>query len=497
MRFKSSPLLCSLVFLILMILPAQAYAPLVPMSASDATAYLGNTNESQGFNISTDVIVYYVTIKDSTCSYGSGTVRARISNSSGVLGTSDALSYDGSGTLRNFYFPGGVHLAANSTPDAYTVNTTNEGPGAAFCNGARTPVQYDGGSNCYDWDAVAGCRPAWTYMMGIFGLSAPFDTTAPIIRQIYPLAGSVTNDSAVNFTVYASDDGALLNVSIYGNWSSDWCYQESADASSPCGGLATGDYSFGRGWANTTHDYNNTGAWTNPLQVIDGDWNTYGNAKTDDPDGLLLINYTIPNGVATAIWQVKTETGGIINYTLPANCTNNGTVHLKLESIVAAPPNGYAVGWCKSGDEDNNNLDLVFATNSLSLHGFWDYEEGIYWKMHSYVNPPLYNDSNMTFQISALSNGTYLWWAGACDESGNCDITGNRTFSIGAAVPTTTTTVPPTTTTIAPSGYVPTYQTGDFVAIIFDGLGSIGAAIIPLSALIVLGGGYLFLKGTI
>jgi len=43
--------------------------------------------------------------------------------------------------------------------------------------------------------------------------------------------------------------------------------------------------------------------------------------------------------------------------------------------------------------------------------------------------------------------------------------------------------------------YSPQYNTGDFVAIIFDALGSIGAAIIPLSALVIIGAGYLMWKG--
>ena len=46
-----------------------------------------------------------------------------------------------------------------------------------------------------------------------------------------------------------------------------------------------------------------------------------------------------------------------------------------------------------------------------------------------------------------------------------------------------------------PVTYQPTYRTGDFVAIIFDGLGSIGAFFVSFAALIFIGIGYLWVKG--
>jgi len=80
-----------------------------------------------------------------------------------------------------------------------------------------------------------------------------------------------------------------------------WCYQETANVSTACGGLDSGLYA-------------NTGSWTDYKKTHDGNYSSYGyiNMVTW---GYMYINYTKPNNAMnTSVWQLKTgnATGSIV-----------------------------------------------------------------------------------------------------------------------------------------------------------------------------------------
>ena len=89
----------------------------------------------------------------------------------------------------------------------------------------------------------------------------------------------------------------FLSVSIeYVTATTEWCFQETANISTSCGGLSTGTYRF-------------TGDWSNTVHLFDGLYNTQGTSLTDS--SFFYINYSKPHGVSQSptytnntLWQV-------------------------------------------------------------------------------------------------------------------------------------------------------------------------------------------------
>ena len=178
--------------------------------------------------------------------------------------------------------------------------------------------------------------------------------------------------------------------------SAEYCYQETANVSTACGGLATGKYSV-----------NHLGA-----------------------NDLVFVNYTKPSNVTGAIWQVKhgnlTKT---YNITIPESCWNNLTdrIQFRLQASVEIdlPQDlSYSEGMCFNGTWigiTNRSTDYIHRTSfpngsptssALPLYdGDWStgsfyytsnwynittsihtipvfYEEGIFWDI-----PPTYLDN--------------------------------------------------------------------------------------------------------
>jgi hypothetical protein len=145
-----------------------------------------------------------------------------------------------------------------------------------------------------------------------FGVSA---TTQPNINLniIYPLADiNVTQNQFFNVTVNVSCSGAdcgEINVSL--DPETTWCYQETANVSTVCGGLDTGSY-------YQTVEY--TG-W------YDGNWST-----GDNLIGGYFVNYSKPTGsLNTSLWQIKDSNGVsyVVNLTLPEQCWVQEPLQLK------------------------------------------------------------------------------------------------------------------------------------------------------------------------
>jgi len=94
------------------------------------------------------------------------------------------------------------------------------------------------------------------------------------------------------------------------SFSSSTCYQESANATSACGGLSTGNYTCAGSWHAT-----NTCAKT-----TDTNWTSMGQAlQTATNYGYSVSEYRKPNGATGAYWQVA-HNATLTNYSVPSTC---------------------------------------------------------------------------------------------------------------------------------------------------------------------------------
>jgi len=161
-------------------------------------------------------------------------------------------------------------------------------------------------------------------------------------------------------------------------WS--WCFQESANVSTECGGLDTGTY----------EEYNSNptvGNWTNFSNTIDGDWDTYGYKSGIGAFSVYLyINYTKPqSALNTSLWQVK-DNGGIDNLTIPISCWNYDNTKL-IFMVESYSVRGDADGiWsCYNG---TNWLEIRLSPYYTQI-----YEEAMWWNITD-TTPPTYSDNS-------------------------------------------------------------------------------------------------------
>lgn len=119
---------------------------------------------------------------------------------------------------------------------------------------------------------------------------------------------NATSDYAITSYAYQWYKNSTLNASGTVKPTYSWCYQETANVSTSCGGLSTGTYYA-------------SGVWdvTNPASnAYDGDWlttYTFANSSTTG-NATLFINYTVPNGASlnTSKWQVRYDIAGTSYY---------------------------------------------------------------------------------------------------------------------------------------------------------------------------------------
>jgi hypothetical protein len=133
---------------------------------------------------------------------------------------------------------------------------------------------------------------------------------------------------------------------------SSWCYQETANVSTACGGLNTGTY------LDNFESIN----W------YDGEWITY---ISDDGSSELYsyINYTKPNGAEqSSLWKTKIGDATEVNLTILETCWNYNETNLQLR--LQSNRDGSGV-YCNNGTW--NILDYDF--NGVI------YEEAMWWNV--------------------------------------------------------------------------------------------------------------------
>jgi len=191
-----------------------------------------------------------------------------------------------------------------------------------------------------------------------------------------------------------------INNTPYGDSNSSLCYQEFANVSTSCGGLATGIYNCLGDWDAT--------------QICalsyDGVLITYG-SYIPPPDGnaSLFINYSKPiNALSSSLWQVKVSNPGVelfTNISIPTNCWNQDILQFKIVSYYFTATGGVN-GSCWDGSnwiELFDNLGSGYAYSEV-------YEEAMWWNM------PIKNGSIETITANeSLSPGNYTWYVNCTD----------------------------------------------------------------------------------
>ena len=172
----------------------------------------------------------------------------------------------------------------------------------------------------------------------------------------------LTNDGIYNWYCDAYDNASQRGVSETRYVEiSRWCYQESHNVSTDCGGLANTNPSL---FTNLT----------SPEFSYDGNWSTAAGAGAGP--STYLINYTIPSGVEYARWQ--SSPGG--NITLNSTFMNTSILQLAIIPNSGNPTTQFDfTAW-----DGSKWVTLSTGVN----HGNSFYEEGVWWYDVTIPIPP-------------------------------------------------------------------------------------------------------------
>lgn len=222
---------------------------------------------------------------------------------------------------------------------------------------------------------------------------------------VSPIAYGGTNGSinfttgnlsqTINFQVpYTFVTNAFMNLSNIG-----YCYQETANVSTSCGGLSTGSYTPTTGYE----------------LFIDGNWDN--GVYTSTPN--FIINYTIPSNanLSQSIWQIRTD--------MTSYDSSNGYSNFSLSSCSAI---GNAVIFNVTYSTSKLLLTCRNSTGEveLALSGYTNigsnltnlWEEGMYWSMPTNIstvtnlnvtigNNQIYNYPNNFTQVNNRTQNFY------------------------------------------------------------------------------------------
>jgi len=167
----------------------------------------------------------------------------------------------------------------------------------------------------------------------------------------------------VNCTIYeygtSGDHYRVFNIT---NTSAGWCYQETANISTTCGGLSTGTY---------TGTILGSDPW---MQAFDGDWDTHAyNIE-------IYVNYTKPaTAKSSSLWQVK-DTDSITNTTRNislSTCWDGYSDKVVLKGITTgAGVSYYARYYCH-----NSTIWVEVLNMSVGALRNDIYEEAMWWDL--------------------------------------------------------------------------------------------------------------------
>jgi hypothetical protein len=205
---------------------------------------------------------------------------------------------------------------------------------------------------------------------------------------------------SVNDTNYNATDIILYRNGVYNN-SVGLCYQESANVSTPCGGLNTGSYSIYYGMSAEQL-----------ANVTDGNWNTNTTLSSSLHD-LYDVVYGKPINANGAIITMKTNGDGIVNVTVPQWCWDINSTHLNLKLGASFGSLRGRVVYC------NNTVISSYYSGSSLVYS----EDAIWWTI-----------GTTTGNFTSLSDGSYTTNVTVSDLAGNTNTT-SRSYTIDSTNP--------------------------------------------------------------
>lgn len=204
------------------------------------------------------------------------------------------------------------------------------------------------------------------------------------------------NNFRNNELEYSSSNQTAFNITSTGT---GWCYQESTNTSTSCGGLDTGSYLCTGDWENLNFPC---------VEAFNEIWNTANDgAHYAQPsnEGILYINYTKPStSVNTSLWQVEYCIGGGFNgthnLTINQSCWDYGnTLMLRFNS--SYPGGGIAYGTCEcyNGSEW---IIMVQHSGGTTAYACLS-EEAMYWYVTGKNNKTTYLYAHQYDEVDGLS----------------------------------------------------------------------------------------------
>jgi len=179
-------------------------------------------------------------------------------------------------------------------------------------------------------------------------------------------------------TLYLNTSTSEFIDYIVNNYS---CYQETANISTACGGLSTGNYSI------------NASTWSgNGSGLSDGNWSSFSFSSANN---FFLINYSKPiNALNNSLWQIKSATN-TYNFSIPLSCWNNSnTIMLRINSSFSL---AYSLAECYNGS--------AWISQTIPNSGFYSiFEEAMWWNINNISQITNYN--NTITQAILFFNGT-------------------------------------------------------------------------------------------
>ena len=348
-------------------------------------------------------------------------------------------------TSSNFVTSTWMRLTVDTTPAAITItyptNTTlwnnvsalnytiveanNDSCWYSKDNGVINSTFVTAGTN---WTGVVSAEGSNTWYVycndsaGNLGSSSRTFVKDTVNVTLLPLS-NIPITTTIDFNCSANLTGGsnLANISLWTNSTGTWvrnqtlnisteglCYQEYANVSTSCGGLATGLYNLTGIWDGSTG-----------FEVFDGDWSTLTKANTGTT-ATLYTNYTVPVGaINSSKWEAKLTgtTASATNYTIPKECWKNP---LEFKIISSEPATNYVNASCYNGTSWHNVINFTDTTaNNLQI-----YEEAMIWNITNVTNITHTFQVPYMFQIPLLFHT--LWNCEACGLDDVCGFAGEN-----------------------------------------------------------------------
>jgi len=180
---------------------------------------------------------------------------------------------------------------------------------------------------------------------------------------------------------------------IADNITHSYCYQEQANESNACGGIAG------------SNAYTATGTWTTGHpNVYDADYATYGQGATSVLSAVIFRYQKPPQYFNNPVWQVKGADGITQNFTISDECYNYYDDYIQLyfrpNGVICTAGSGTCVSTWGCYMDGFSTINLLLSGSEANRTNYLrGYEEGMYWQFFN-MTP------NVTYSGNITKNGT-------------------------------------------------------------------------------------------